>query len=202
MTYLFCFDTETTGFIQKDRPASDPSQPHLVQLGCLLMTDTGQKVASVDLIIKPEGYTIPEQAAKVHGITTEIALAVGVPLMIAVAVFTNLRARASERIAHNIAFDDKVMGAAIHRTGRTPASPGPELRSCTMELATPILDLPPTAKMIAAGYNKPKPPTLGECYQYFFEKELIGAHSALVDCEACAEVYFEIRRRERELTDA
>lgn len=202
MNYFLFWDTETTGLVNKTQVASHPSQPHLVQLGVLLTTDTGSEVAAASLIVKPDGWTIPEGAAKVHGITTEIALAVGVPLAVAVAVFTNLRSRASGIVAHNIDFDEKVMGAAIHRTGRQPSSPGPDARFCTMEMATPIVNLPPTTRMVATGFNKPKPAQLGECVRFFFNEDLAGAHDAMVDVRACARVFFEIRRRQATESEA
>jgi DNA polymerase-3 subunit epsilon len=43
--------------------------------------------------------------------------------------------------------------------------------------------------MLAAGFNKPKPPKLSECIQFFFNEELVGAHDALVDVRACVRVF-------------
>lgn len=194
MTILFV-DTETSGLTNTKQDHRHPSQPHLVQLGCLLTNDEGGELGSIDLIVRPEGYAIPTEAARVHGITTEIADMAGVPLVLAVAVFTNLRAKADKVVAHNQAFDRLVLEAAIHRTGRTPASPGPADWDCTMEMASPVLAIPPTTRMVAAGFTKFKPPNLGECYRFLFDEELAGAHNALVDVRACARVYFELRRR-------
>lgn len=193
MTLLFA-DTETTGLVNGKQDHRHPSQPHLVQLGLLLTTDDGGELGSVNLIVRPDGYVIPDQAAKVHGITTDIALSAGVPLVVAVALFTNLRARADLIVAHNQAFDRLVMDAAIHRTGRQPASPGPEWW-CTMEAASPVVAIPPTTRMVAAGFTKFKPPNLGECVRFFFDEELTGAHDAMVDVRACARVYFALKSR-------
>ena len=170
-------------------PAEHPSQPHLVQLGCLLIDDSGAEWATLELIVKPEGYVIPNRAAAVHGVTTELARAVGVPLLIAVAAFTNLRAIATRLVAHNMEFDDLVMRAAIHRTGRKPAHPGPGEWFCTMRAAGPIMELPPTARMLAAGYDKWKPPNLMEAHEHFTGSKFEGAHGALSDARACAKVY-------------
>jgi DNA polymerase III subunit epsilon len=156
-------------------------------------------VATVELIVKPDGWTIPEAAARVHGITTEIALASGVPLRLACAVFTNLRAMADLIVAHNWEFDRTVLAAAVARTGAKPAHPGPAESACTMQLATPIMMLPPTDRMRAAGFTKYKPPNLTECVQFFLGEELPNAHSALVDVQACRRVYFEIRARAGQL---
>ncbi|HQN80738.1 MAG TPA: hypothetical protein PLB64_06750, partial [Kiritimatiellia bacterium] len=51
-----------------------------VQLAWLLCDEAGNELASASRIIRPQGYTIPPAAARIHGITTERALAEGVVL--------------------------------------------------------------------------------------------------------------------------
>jgi DNA polymerase-3 subunit epsilon len=187
------YDTETSGLVHDRLPIEHPSQPDLVQLAALLLDENAKELAAIHCIIKPQGWVIPDQAAKVHGITTALANEVGIPHLLAVAMFTNLRALADVQVAHNLSFDERVMSTAIHRTGKTPSHPGPMERACTKELATPVLNLPPTAKMVAAGFNKPKPPTLSECYLHLFGETLEGAHDAMVDTRACARVFFRLR---------
>ena len=196
MTYVLFVDTETGGLTQPSLPADHPSQPQLVQLGVILADDQAHEIASAELIVRPDGWSIPDAAARVHGITTELAKAVGIPLTTVLSVFLNLRANADEIVAYNLDFDDLVMRAAIARTGRSPASPGPSRRTCCMRLATPIVDLPPTAKMQAAGFLKNKPPSLTEAHQFFFSEGFKGAHGALADARACARIFFEMRKRE------
>lgn len=191
---ILFLDTETNGLIQSALPDDHPSQPHLVQIGLVLADESGAEWASAELIVRPDGWTIPQQAARVHGITTELARAAGVPLMLAVATFTNLRSIASKVVAHNHPFDDMVMRAAIHRTGKKPASPGPLERVCTMELSAPICNLPPTERMKAAGFTKPKPPTLMEAHRHLLGEEFQGAHGALVDARACMRVFFALKK--------
>ncbi|MFO1465834.1 MAG: hypothetical protein U1F35_05245 [Steroidobacteraceae bacterium] len=64
---------------------------------------------------------------------------------------------------------------------------------CTQKLATPILKLPPTARMRAYGRHHYKSANLGEAYQHFTGKPLENAHSAMADVRACMAVYFAIR---------
>jgi len=182
------YDTETTSLVHQHLPPDDPSQPHLVQLGLILLDD-GIERASAELIVKPDGYTIPPQATAVHGISTELAAACGVPLLTALSVFCKLREAASEIVAYNLAFDELVMDAAIARSGRWPSHPGPAKRSCAMLLAAPIVNLPPSPRMLAAGMDGPKPPSLAEAHRFFFGKGFDGAHGALADARACARVY-------------
>lgn len=196
MKLTLYFDTETTGFVQQSMPPDHPSQPHLVQLGCVLADETGRELAAVELIVRPEGYQIPAQAAAVHGVTTELATACGVPLATALSVFCKLREVATEMVAFNLAFDELVMAAAIARSGRTPSHHGPATRHCAMLQAMPIMELPPTARMLAAGFDKFKPPNLTEAYKFFVdEKGFTGAHGALADTRACMAVYRAIQQR-------
>ena len=64
---------------------------------------------------------------------------------------------------------------------------------CTMKAALPIINLPPSEKMLAAGFNRPKQPRLSECIQHFFGQEMDGAHDAINDVRACARVYLHLK---------
>lgn len=175
------FDTETDGIVN----------PNLVELGAVLMED-GRELACVSLIIKPDGWEVPLEATKIHGIAHATALTAGVPLLIAIATLTNLWSGAFVRVAHNLEFDDKVIRRAIQHLGRESRIAWPR-GECTKDLAAPILNLPPTERMVAAGYGgKPKSPSLREAYQFFFNEDPPGAHSALADARACARVYLAI----------
>lgn len=194
---ILFFDTETTGLPDLRQPMNHPCQPHLVQLACLLTEDDGTERASVNLIVNP-GIPIPPGAAAVHGITDDIADRAGIPPQIATSIWHRLAERADLIVAHNIKFDIALIEAAW---ARHVASGLPEMdrrhgsrgRFCTMDAATPLVNLPPTERMVAAGFNKPKPPKLEECIRYFFKEELVGAHDALVDVRACARLFFRLR---------
>lgn len=186
---ILVFDTETTGLPLKGLPNDHPDQPHLVQIGIIQADLAFIEIQSVSLIVRPDAWTIPENVVKVHGITTDLALAHGVPIAVALAIYTNLRATAQAIVAHNAEFDLHVMAIALARSGRIPAHPGPAVIRCTADLATPVLNLPPTERMLAAGINKPKRPSLKECYRHFFKEDLPGAHDALNDARACLKIY-------------
>lgn len=221
MSLILVFDTETTGFAEPTLPPEHPSQPKLVQLGCILMTDTFNEVASVDLIVRPEGYTIPDRSAQVHGVTTEVAHEVGIPAANVLGVFAQLRANAHSAVAFNTKFDKLVMEAAYARIGRQPTVGWPDKMRCCMEEATPVMNLPPTARMKAAGFDKPKPPSLAEAYKHFCGQKdgdafvipdaelrypllrnpdgsFKGAHSALVDCRATVDILLAMSRASEE----
>ena len=192
------FDTETTGLPSRGAPLDHASQPHLVQLAAVLLDDDGVERACVSLIVRP-AIPIPPDAAKIHGISEELAARVGVPPAVAVGVWSNLARRADLLVAHNIAFDIGLMATAWLRTsGRTvdawQEAYGGHRQFCTMKAATPVVNLPPTERMVAAGFNRPKPPKLEECIRHFFDEDLAGAHDALVDVRACARVFNHLRK--------
>jgi len=195
---LLFLDTETCG-IPSDRLADDhPAQPPLVQLGCLLVDgDNGAEFATLELIVRPEGrYVIPDSAVRVHGITTAVAEEFGVPLSLVVPAYVHLRSRADAIIAHNPKFDLAIMRQAIARNGKPVTLPGPGEVIDTTELASPHCRLPATEQMIRWGRaDQFKTPKLTEAYRFFFGRDYPGAHGALADCRAAAEVYFEIKRR-------
>lgn len=190
MTILF-FDTETTGFPNPTLSAADSLQPHCVQLAAILAEEDGTERASLNLIIKPDGWSIPEAASSIHGITGEVATAYGIRETVAAAAFYDLMQQADLLVAHNIKFDAQIIGTMFVRAKRDWRVL--DARHCTMIQATPIVNLPPTDRMIAAGFNKPKAPKLSECVSHFFGEDLEGAHDALVDVRACARIFFHMR---------
>jgi DNA polymerase-3 subunit epsilon len=192
MNVIF-YDTETQGLPLFNEPSEDPRQPHIVQLAaCLVDLETRKTIASMDVIVRPNGWSIPEDVAKIHGITTERAADVGIPEAIALDMFMELYG-GRLRVAHNESFDARIMRIALLRHGRNALTADAwkdGKAECTQQLSTPILKLPPTEKMLAAGRTHFKSANLGEAYRHFTGKELIGAHSALADVQACMAVYF------------
>lgn len=191
---ILFFDTETTGFLQEKLPVDDPTQPYIVQLAAELCEDDGEPVAGFSLIVDP-GVTIPEHVSKIHGITSDRAAALGVSLEFALSAFTHLYQRSNLVVAHNIKFDRGVIEAAISRHYKK-VMPLRKPLFCTMEASSPIINLPPTERMLAAGFNKPKPPKLEEAIRFFFDESIDGAHDAMVDVIACRRVYFHLKTLE------
>lgn len=195
---ILFFDTETTGLPQDRFPIDHPDQPHIVQLAAQLCEDDGKPVAGFALIVDPgiaAGVKIPERASAVHGITDERAAKLGVALEFAINAFSHLYQRTDLVCAHNIKFDVFVAETAIarhYKQIRRLTKP----QFCTMNAASPIVNLPPTDKMKAAGFTKPKPPKLEECIKHFFNEGLEGAHDAMIDLAACRRVYFHLKTLE------
>lgn len=192
---ILFFDTETTGFFQPKIPIDHIDQPHIVQIAAELCDDNGAPVSGFNFIVNPN-VPIPVRASDVHGITTERAKMLGVSTAFALAAFEHLLNKADLLCAHNVKFDQGVINVArARRAGQN--DPITTALFCTMEEAAPIVNLPPTDRMIAAGLNKPKAPKLEECIQHFFGETLVGAHDAMIDVRACARVFFHLKAMEK-----
>ncbi len=197
MSELICiFDTETTGLPAFKLPSDDPVQPHIVDICAMLYTPQGELVDSFEAMVRPDGWEIPNEVSVIHGITTEMALEQGIPEAQAIEGFMNIWRQTGLRVAHNVSFDDRILRIALMRFLGTEVADQfkAEPNYCTCNAAKPIVQCPPTEKMIAAGFSKSyKPPTVAEALKFFTGEELIGGHRARPDTEACARVYFALQ---------
>ena len=198
MPLIFVYDTETTGIPLFDQPSDDPRQPHIVEVAAgLFDQETGARFGEYHAVVRPDGWTIPDEVAAIHGITTERALAEGIPEAEMLGILDGLWSGNDVvvRVAHNEQFDARIARIAYKRfLGEAAADRWKAGKAeCTARLSTPILALPPTARMKVAKAFKHKTPTLAEAYRHFFGEDLVGAHGALADMRACARVYFAIK---------
>jgi DNA polymerase III epsilon subunit-like protein len=184
--YLF-FDTETTGLPKNWKaPITDLNNwPRLVQLACLLYDDNGNKIAGENFIVKPNGFTIPDDVAKIHRITTEKAIREGQELTAVLGQFNSLIEEATHLVAHNMSFDEKIVGAEFLRLGMSNPVPAKK-RICTMEKATHFC-----AIHGPYGYKWPK---LSELHYKLFQTGFDEAHDAAVDIVITAKCFWELRR--------
>lgn len=184
------FDTETTGLPRDwNAPKSDfANWPRVVQLAWQLYDESGKLLDANDLIIRPEGFTIPYNATKVHGISTEYALEHGMPLAQVLEIFRSVLGRASILAGHNLNFDTTVLGVEYLRMGFSdPMENLPVLDTCTEDTAA-ICRLP------GGKGGKFKLPNLGELHQHLFGEGFDEAHNAAADVEATARCFLELLR--------
>ena len=184
--YLF-FDTETTGMINRKAPSDHVSQPDMVQLGAILVDGERRVRGELNVIIKPQGWTVPDGAAQIHGMTTAICESYGVHPSSALEMFAMLVVRAQMVVAHNLDFDMAILETACKRYGldlRDVIHPGAALH-CTMKAATPVIQLP--------GKYGYKWPNLQEAHEHFIGRKFEGAHDAMADVRACRDVFFAMQ---------
>jgi DNA polymerase III epsilon subunit-like protein len=184
--YLF-FDTETTGLPKNWKaPVTDLNNwPRLVQLAYLFYDQNGNKIAAGDHIIKPDGFTIPIDASKIHGISNEKANQEGKAILTVLQDFQSLINRADYLVAHNMSFDEKIVGAEFLRN-QMQDSIATKRKICTMQSTTNFcaIDGP-------YGYKWPK---LSELHYKLFRTGFDEAHNAAVDINATAKCFWELKR--------
>jgi len=185
-TYLF-FDTETTGLPKSWKaPVTDlDNWPRLVQLAYLLHDNEGREIASGDYIIKPNGIEIPIESSMVHGISTERAHLEGVDLATVLRNFQSVLNQSNYLVAHNMKFDEKIMGAEFLRN-RMQDMLEPKIKICTMQSTVNFCD-------ISGPYGK-KWPKLSELYYKLFGYDFSDAHNAAADIEATARCFWELKK--------
>lgn len=185
--YLF-FDTETTGLPRDYKaPISQlDNWPRIVQIAWMLYNKDGNKLSEESRIVRPEGFEIPIEASNIHGITTEKAIAVGLPLVEVLKEFKEILEKSKCLVAHNMSYDIKIIQAEFLRNNLT-SDIDSKKTICTKETSTNFcaIDGP-------YGYKWPR---LSELYTKLFAAELKDSHDALVDVRATALCFWEMKKR-------
>ncbi len=186
------FDTETTGLPKRwDAPITDTDNwPRCIQIAWQLHDEMGRLVEHQDYLIKPDGFNIPYDSEKIHGISTELATQEGVPLQEVLSKFNEALSKAKFIVGQNIGFDLNIMGAEFYRYQvDSPMGKMRILDTCT-EVTADLLKLP------GGRGGKFKLPTLTELHGYLFGVPFAEAHNATADVEATTRCFFELVRRE------
>ncbi len=186
------FDTETTGLPRKwTAPISDTNNwPRCVQIAWQLHDSMGNLIEHQDYLIKPEGYNIPYDAERIHGISTELAHQKGENLHEVLTKFNEALAKAKFIVGQNLGFDVNIMGCEFYRENiASQLSKMPILDTCT-EVTASLIKLP------GGKGGKFKLPTLTELHEYLFGKKFEEAHNATADVEATTRCFLELVRRE------
>ena len=198
MEWYIIFDTETTGLPLRENAAIEEldNWPRMVQLAWQIHDRTGKFVEARNYIIKPQNFTIPYSAEKVHGISTQKALAEGTDLDEVLDIFTGDLANTRLVAGHNIEFDLKIVAAEFLRLQKiNPLNDKPWV--CTKIESTDFCALP------GGRGGKFKWPNLHELHQKLFSESFQEAHNASADVKATARCFFELARlrilRENEL---
>jgi len=186
------FDTETTGLPKRwDAPITDTGNwPRCIQIAWQLHDEMGKLIDHQDYLIKPDGFNIPYDAERFHGISTELAYEEGISLHEVLTKFNYALAQTKFIVGQNLGFDINIMGCEFYRLGIDSAMNSiPVLDTCT-ELTASLLKLP------GGRGGKFKLPTLTELHQYLFDVPFSEAHNATADVEATTRCFLELVRRE------
>jgi DNA polymerase-3 subunit epsilon len=183
-TNILFFDTETTGIPDWKKPSHFKTQPHIVQLAVILSDENRETIGELNVIVRPDGWTIPQETTDVHGITNEQAMDEGFAEIDALQMFIDLYQQCGLRVAHNTTFDNRIIRIALLRYMRGLIEDDEwkdrDLYYCTLM----------NSKKIMGGKSGH---TLPEALKHFTGEELVDAHSAMGDTIGCQKLYYGIQ---------
>src|SRR5690554_1174255 len=185
------FDTETTG-LPKDfnAPITDVDNwPRCIQIAWQLHDEMGRVIEHQDYLVKPEGFNIPFDAERIHGISTELAEREGITIQEVLSKFEIALSKAKFVVGQNVNFDLKVMGAEFVRQGKESALEKFDVLDTCTETTANLLQLP------GGRGGRFKLPTLTELHEYLFNEPFAEAHNATADVEATTRCFLELIRR-------
>ena len=192
-------DTETTGLPLNDKlPYTDlDNWPHLVQVALIIEDDNCGILAKRNIILKPDGYVIPESSTKVHGISNERAIRNGENRDKVISFLDLVLYNSDIIIGHNVSFDLNVIKSEIIRIkGRGNALFTKKKHSVidTMKIGMNICKIPNL--LFHSRSNQPyKYPRLDELYYKLFNKHFDNQHDAMADIQATHDCYYELKRK-------
>ncbi len=181
------FDTETTGLPKNFKaPITDTDNwPRCIQIAWQLHDSLGKVIEHDDFLITPEGFNIPFDAERIHGISTSLAKEQGIVLSTMLEKFQKVLEKASFVVGQNVGFDVNIMGCEFHRLGiESNLTTLPVLDTCT-EVTAQLCQIP------GGRGGKFKLPTLTELHEYLFGEAFGEAHNATADVEATTRCFFE-----------
>ncbi|MDG1913512.1 MAG: DNA polymerase III subunit alpha [Crocinitomix sp.] len=184
------FDTETTGLPKNWKaPYTDTDNwPRCIQIAWQLHDELGVLIENKDYLVKPDGFNIPYDAERIHGISTELAEEQGVPLSQVLEEFNDALGKAKFVVGQNVGFDNNVMGCEFHRMSvETELNNMSVLDTCTEKTAQ-LCQIP------GGRGGKFKLPTLTELHEFLFNVPFSEAHNATADVEATTRCFFELLR--------
>jgi len=185
------FDTETTGLPRNwNAPLSDSDNwPRCIQIAWQLHDEMGNVLEHQDYLVQPEGFNIPFDAEKIHGISTELAAKEGISLAEMMQKFSEVLEKTKFLVGQNVGFDLNIMGAEYLRLGQENPLPNfPVLDTCT-ETTAQMCQIP------GGRGGKFKLPTLTELHKFLFNAPFGDAHNATADVEATTRCFLELMRR-------
>lgn len=195
------FDTETTGTPPKNPNTPLRDCPWIIQLAAVMFNDrkpVGYFSTYVEPAFNDERGVIPNEKFWIENNLTEAEIMpTALRLPAAMAIFQNLVRRCDRLVAHNFSFDQKQINYSYRRINGDHFNwAGPNV--CTMLSSMPVVAIP-------SKFPKPdephKWPTLDEAYRKLVNPNgFSGAHDALADCLACAEVLFSLEDAGHPLT--
>ncbi len=184
------FDTETTGLPKSwNAPITDTDNwPRCIQIAWQLHDEMGNLVEHNDFLVQPDGFNIPYDAERIHGISTDLAHEQGITLPEGLDLFNEALKKTKFIVGQNVGFDVNIMGCEFHRLGvENNLTQLPVLDTCTEHTAL-MCQIP------GGRGGKFKLPTLTELHHHLFGVGFNEAHNATADVEATTRCFLELIR--------
>jgi DNA polymerase III epsilon subunit-like protein len=186
-------DTETTGLPARapgsggrlcpPRDLQGYAGARVVQVAWVELNGDGRTLARHNYVIRPEGFAVPAEATRIHGISHEAAARDGVPFASAARALRAALARCDLVVAHNLRFDLSVLLSECYRRGleRTAAA---------------LLGAPRFDTMLEGRRDRglAKAPRLVELHALLFGRACRQVHDALDDARIAARCYARLVR--------
>ena len=192
-------DTETTGLPLNDNlPYTDlKNWPYLVQVALIIEDDNYGILAKRNIILKPDGYTIPESATKIHGISNERAVKNGEDRDKVISFLDLALYKSDIIIGHNVSFDLNVIKSEIIRIKGIENALFEKKKHIvidTMKMGSNICKIPNLSFHTRLSLPN-KYPKLDELYYKLFNKHFNNQHDAMADVQAAYDCYYELKRK-------
>lgn len=189
-------DTETTGLPLNDNlPYTDlKNWPYIVQVALIIEDDNYGILAKRNIMLKPDGYTIPESATKIHGISNERAVKNGEDRDKVISFLDLALYKSDIIIGHNVSFDLNVIKSEIIRIKGIENALFEKKKHIvidTMKMGRNICKIP----NLSFHTRLNKYPKLDELYYKLFNKHFNNQHDAMADVQAAYDCYYELKRK-------
>lgn len=184
--YLLFIDTETSALpADWRRPyAQNEAWPHILQVAWVIYSDNGELVKTESAYLKPADYDISPAAGLIHGLTLQFLEQQGQGRhAVMQRLLDDLKRYEPLVVGHFMELDFHMLGVTFHRAGLPNGLLG-RPTFCTMRLTEDFVQTPGRRFL-----------RLPELYERLFGRPMRREHDALLDAQATAKCFFELRRR-------
>lgn len=186
---IIIVDTETNGLPVDWKAGLNETNnwPRILSIAWYKISPKGFILSRQYFVIKPDNYTISEEATSINGITNQGAQRIGTTIKDALKLFNTDVVDSTYLVGHNIEFDFAVIHSEYIRSNLKLNNLTNLKQICTMKQSTDYCKIPSSK-----GYKYPK---LSELYSKLFSKSNYCSHNAQVDAEVCMKCFKELYNR-------
>ena len=203
---ILFLDIETTGLPKMDKSYGTQRFYHhsklkiydkarMVQFSFITFHKNGDKNQEYDFIIKPNGFTIPQESTNIHNISHDLALKNGLDISTVLDTFETVLDNTQAIVMHNAWFDRTILMSEVYRLGRMDLVDKIYNKRyyCTMRYPG-IKDFVGIPSQYYKGFKNPQ---LSELHYKLFNKSINiqYQHNSLYDVKITAKCFFELVKR-------